>query len=78
MDILLLAVREDRMLPDHVQSWLGLCLGLRNDSKEGALVVLVAKAAETAERDSSLLEYLETEVGQRTNLVDSRVAGARS
>jgi hypothetical protein len=59
-DILVLAVRDDHMLPAHVESWLGLCMGLRDEDQEGALVVLVAKASETADLNSSLLEYLET------------------
>lgn len=29
-DILMVAVRYDHMLPPHVKSWLGLCVGLRN------------------------------------------------
>jgi hypothetical protein len=58
-DILVLAVRDDRMLPPHVQSWLGLCLGLRDQDQEGALVALIAKAVDTAESKSPLLEYLE-------------------
>lgn len=59
-DILVLAVRDDHMLPAHMESWLGLCMGLRDEDQEGALVVLVAKASETADPNSSLLEYLET------------------
>jgi hypothetical protein len=58
-DILVLAVRDDRMLPPHVQSWLGLCLGLRDQDQEGALVVLIAKAVDTADSNSLLLAYLE-------------------
>jgi hypothetical protein len=59
-DILLLAVRDDRLLPDYVQSWLGLCLGLRDSDHGGALVVLVAKSAGSVDEDLSLSEYLET------------------
>jgi hypothetical protein len=59
-DILVLAVRDDGMLPAHVQSWLGLCLGLRDEDQEGALVVLIAKADGIVDPNSSLLEYLET------------------
>ncbi len=59
-DLLVLTVRDDRMLPQHIQSWLGLCLALRDEDQEGALVVLIAKAADTAESKSLLLEYLET------------------
>jgi hypothetical protein len=60
MDILVLAVRDDRMLPAHVRLWLGLYMGLRDANQEGALVVLIAQAAETANAESSLLEYLES------------------
>ena len=60
MDILMLAVRDDRMLPDHVQFWLGLCMGLRDANQEGAMVVLIAEAAETPDPEYSLLEYLES------------------
>ena len=59
-DLLIIAVRDDRMLPAYVESWLSLCLGLRDEEAEGALVVLVAKAEENARADSSLLDYLET------------------
>jgi hypothetical protein len=59
-DILVLAVRDDRMLPAHVQSWLSLCLGLRDEDQEGALVVLITKAEGIVDPNSSLLEYLET------------------
>lgn len=59
-DLLIIAVRDDRMLPAHVESWLRLCLGLRDEDAEGALVVLVAKASESARADSALLDYLET------------------
>jgi hypothetical protein len=59
-DLLVLAVRDDQMLPSHVKSWLGLCIGLRDEDHEGALVVLIAEAAQTSNPGSSLLEYLET------------------
>jgi len=59
-DILMVAVRDDAPLPRHMQAWLGLYLGLRDKDQEGALVVLIAKAAETVNPDSSLVEYLET------------------
>jgi hypothetical protein len=59
-DLLIIAVRDDRMLPSHVQSWLGLCLGLRDEDAEGALVVLVPKANETPNPNSSFWDYLET------------------
>ena len=48
------------MLPAHIQFWLGLCLGLRDEDLEGALVALIAEAADTADLHSSLVEYLET------------------
>jgi hypothetical protein len=59
-DILVLTVREDQMLPSHVKSWLGLCIGLRDEDLEGALVLLIEEAAQTSNPGSSLLEYLET------------------
>jgi hypothetical protein len=59
-DILLVAVRDDRALPDHMQFWLGLCLGLREGDQEGLMAVLVVKTAEAADPDSSLLDYLKT------------------
>jgi hypothetical protein len=58
-DMFVLAVRDDQPLPSHVQSWLGLCIGLRDEDQEGALVVLIAETAPTAKAESSLLEYLE-------------------
>jgi hypothetical protein len=58
-DILMLAVCEDRMLPAHVQLWLGLCVALRDEDQDGALVVLISNAVETAALGSPLLEYLE-------------------
>jgi len=60
VDVLVIAVRDDRMLPPHVQSWLSLCLGLRDEDAPGALVVLVPKAAEEPDPASSLWDYLET------------------
>jgi hypothetical protein len=59
-DILVLTVRDDQMLPSHVKSWLGLCVGLRDEDQEGALVLLIAGVAQTSIQGSSLLEYLET------------------
>jgi len=59
-DLLIIAVRDDRMLPAHIELWLSLCLGLRDEDAEGALVVLVAKATENPRAESSLLDYLET------------------
>ena len=59
-DILVMSVSDDGALPRHVKAWLDLYLGLRDRDREGALVVLIAKPAETANPDSSLVEYLET------------------
>jgi hypothetical protein len=59
-DILMVSVSDDGDLPRHVKAWLDLYLGLRDRDREGALVVLIAKTAETANPDSSLMEYLET------------------
>jgi len=55
----ILAVRADQMLPPHIRSWLLLCVGLRDEDQEGALVVLIDKEAETADSNSLLLAYLE-------------------
>jgi len=60
MDLLVIAVRDDHMLPPHVQSWLSLCLGLRDEDATGAVVLLVPKAAEEPHPDTSLSDYLET------------------
>ncbi|HUD48066.1 MAG TPA: hypothetical protein VMR33_14635 [Candidatus Baltobacteraceae bacterium] len=59
-DIIVLAVRNDRMLPSHVKSWLRLCMGLRDEDQEGALVVLIAEAAPSSNSELSLLEFMET------------------
>jgi len=59
-DIIVFAVRDDRTLPGHVKSWLGLCIGLRDEDLEGALVLLIVGAAQRSIPGSSLLEYLET------------------
>src|SRR5882724_12639677 len=59
-DILVLAARGDRMLPVHIRLWLGLCLGLRDEDREGALVALITKTSGTDDMHSSLAEYLET------------------
>jgi len=59
-DILVLAARGDRMLPAHIRLWLGLCLGLRHENYEGALVALIRQVAGTAKLHSSIVEYLET------------------
>jgi len=58
-DILVLAVGEDRILPSHVKLWLGLCVALRDEDQDGALVVLISNGVETTNLDSPLLEYLE-------------------
>ena len=84
-DILVIAVRDDQMLPSHVKSWLGLCLGLRDEDQDGALVALIAKAAETSNPSSSLSEYLEgvavigrLEFFSRHRGIDDRVNPARN
>ena len=59
-DILVLAVRGDQTLPAHIRLWLGLCLGLRDENQDGALVALITQAAENTNLHSSLVEYLET------------------
>jgi hypothetical protein len=59
-DILVLAACGGRMLPAHIRMWLGLCLGMRDDRQEGALVALITQVAGTADLHSSILEYLET------------------
>jgi hypothetical protein len=59
-DILVVSVSDDGVLPRHVKAWLDLYLGLRDRDREGALVVLIATPAETANPDSSVEEYLET------------------
>jgi hypothetical protein len=59
-DVLMLAIRGDRMPPAYIQFWLGLCLGLREEDQEGAFVALITQPAETADLHSSLMEYLET------------------
>ena len=58
--ILVLAARGDRTLPSHIQLWLGLCLGLRNEGNEGALVALITNVNGCEAMRSSILEYLET------------------
>ena len=59
-DVLVLAARGDRSLPSHVRVWLGLCLGMRDEGREGALVALIDKVAGMGSLRTSLLEYLET------------------
>jgi len=58
-DILVVAVRDDRAFPDHMQFWLGMCFGLRDRDQEGLLVFLSARGAD-AGPDSSLMDYLRT------------------
>jgi hypothetical protein len=38
---------------------LSLCIGLRDEDQEGALVVLIAETAQTSNAGSSLFEFLE-------------------
>jgi hypothetical protein len=59
-DIFIFAVHDDRTVPRHVKSWLQLCIGLRDEDQDGALVVLIAEVAQTSYPGSLLLEYLET------------------
>ena len=59
-EVFVLAVRDDRPLPSHVKSWLGLCIGLRDEDQDDALVLLVAEMAQTSKAGSSLLGYLDT------------------
>jgi hypothetical protein len=58
-DILVLAARGDQMLPTHIRFWLGLCLTLRDEDREGALVALITKVDGCEGLHSSILEYLE-------------------
>jgi hypothetical protein len=58
-DILVLAVRDDQMLPAHVQKWIGICMGLRGDNQQGALVALIANVLHTNVPAPELLVYLE-------------------
>jgi hypothetical protein len=57
-DILMVAVRDNRALPQHMRFWLGLCLSLRKGDQTGLLVALIVNEAEADEPDSSLLDYL--------------------
>jgi hypothetical protein len=59
-DILVLAARGDRSLPAHIKFWLGLCLALRDEDQEGALVALIPLVRETPDLHASLVEYLAT------------------
>lgn len=58
-DMLVVSLRDDNMLPSPVKSWLGLCLDMRADGQEGALIALVAHPLENPPPHSALLEYLE-------------------
>jgi len=57
-DILVLALGADRMLPDHMQYWLGLLAGLRDKDQRGALVVLFSHAVKSSAAESPLVTYL--------------------
>ena len=57
-DVLVLALEDDRMLPAHMQYWLGLLAGLRAKSQRGALVVLFSQAVAASGGGSPLVEYL--------------------
>jgi hypothetical protein len=59
-DILVLSMRGYQALPSHIRLWLGLCLGLRDEGHEGALVALIAKVDGCDGLHSSIVEYLET------------------
>jgi hypothetical protein len=58
-DILVLSVRDDQMLPAYVQKWIGICMGLRGNNQQGALVALIANALDKNLPPSELLVYLE-------------------
>jgi hypothetical protein len=62
-DILVVALCDDRPFPDHLQPWLDMWLGFRDQDSDGLLVVLVAKGGQDVDVDSSLPEYLETVAG---------------
>ena len=57
-DILVLALGDDRMLPDHMQYWLGLLAGLRDKDQRGAMVVMFSQAVESSAAESPLVTYL--------------------
>ena len=57
-DIVVLALGDDRMLPDHVQYWLGLLIGLRGKDRRGALVVMFSHTVASSSTGSSLMDYL--------------------
>jgi hypothetical protein len=59
-DIVILAARGDRELPAHVRLWLGLCMGLRDQDREGALVAMITQVEGADDLHSSMMEYLET------------------
>jgi hypothetical protein len=54
------AVRDGHALPGHIELWLGLCLGLRDQGVGGLLLALIRKADEVADPESSLVDYLTT------------------
>ena len=58
-DILVLAVRDDQMLPAYVQKWIGICMGLRGENQQGALVALITNVLDTNVPAPELLVYLE-------------------
>ena len=62
-DILVVAVRDDHALPGHIELWLGLYLGLRDQGVGGLLLALIRKADEVADPESSLIDYLKTVAG---------------
>ena len=57
-DIIVFAVQGDRTLPSHVKVWLSLCIRLRGEDQDGALVLLVAERTRTSNAGLSLLAYL--------------------
>jgi hypothetical protein len=59
-DVLVVAVREGHALPEHIELWLGLCLGLRDQDLGGLLLALITRSDEVPDLESSLLDYLKT------------------
>jgi hypothetical protein len=59
-DIFIFAIHDDRMVPRHAKSWLQLCVGLRDEDQDGALVVLIAAGAHISNPGSSLMDYMQT------------------
>jgi hypothetical protein len=78
-DILVVAVRNDKNLPAHMRLWIGLCLGMRNEHQDGALVALIIQAGKVEDLDSSLVDYLQTVaiIGGLTFFVKRRSACGR-